>query len=125
MKRLILTLSGVFLLLTAKAQKFYIQPTPKKYETKVQEKLSYDGYSLVTSETEADYKIECLIETVSAFNGKYRGYIRVTNLKTGKEAGRTKEITRKATMFRGYNAADTIFGELSKKELITILKNCK
>ncbi|MNT13154.1 hypothetical protein D3C72_1481130 [compost metagenome] len=125
MKRLIFTILLGSAFYYADAQKFYIQTTDKGYETKVQEKMNYDGYSLVSSEREADYKIECLVATISAANLKYKGYIRVTDIKTGKEVGRTKEISKKATIFRGYNAANAIFEELSQKQLPAILKSCK
>lgn len=87
--------------------------------------MDYDGYKLVKEESEADYKVECLVQTVSTINMRYKGYIRVTNLKTGKEVGRTKELSKKATAFRGYNAGNAIFKNLAEDELEPILKQCK
>ncbi len=110
---------------SSKAQKFYLQPTEKNVEQKVREKMDYDGYKLVKDEKDADYKVECLIQTVSTLNMRYKGYIRVTNLKTNEEIGRTKQLSKKATAFRGYNAANAIFKNLAEDELDDILKQCK
>jgi hypothetical protein len=124
MKLLFLTLLLGVTFYSSRAQKFFLQPTDKNIEQKVREKMDYDGYKLVKEEKDADYKVECLIQTVSTVNMKYKGYIRVTNLKTGKEVGRTKELTKKATAFRGYNAGNAIFKNLAEDQLDKILAKC-
>jgi hypothetical protein len=124
MRKLFLTLSFGMVFYSSKAQKFFLQPTEKNIEQKVREKMDYDGYKLVKEEKEADYKVECLIQTVSTINVKYKGYIRVTNLKTGEEVGRTKELSKKATAFRGYNAGNAIFKNLAEDQLDKILAKC-
>lgn len=125
MKQILLTLSLGVVFFSSKAQTFYIQPTDKGYEQKVREKMDYDGYKFAKEEKDADYKIECLVQTVSTVNLRYKGYVRVTDIKTGKEVGRTKELSKKATAFRGYNAANAIFKNLAEDELDEILEKCK
>lgn len=125
MKRTLLMLLLGTAFYSSQAQKFYLQPTEKNVEQKVREKMDYDGYKLVKDENDADYKVECLVQTVSTINTKYKGYIRVTNLKTKEEVGRTKQLSKKATVFRGYNAANAIFKNLAEDELDDILSKCK
>jgi hypothetical protein len=124
MRKLLLTLSLGMVFYSSPAQKFFIQPTEKNVEQKVREKMDYDGRKLVKDEKDADYKVECLIQTVSTVNVRYKGYIRVTNLKTGEEVGRTKELSKKATAFRGYNAGNAIFKNLAEDQLDKILVKC-
>lgn len=125
MRKLLLALSFGLVSYISHAQTFYIQPTEKGYEDNVRQKMDYEGYKLVSAEGSADYRVDCLLKPYKGNKYKFIGYVRITNLKTGQEVGRTEEVKKRVTAFIGYNAGNAIFKEIAAEYLDDLLKECK
>lgn len=125
MRKLLLTLSCGLAFHSLNAQTFYIKPTEEGYETPIKQKIEYEGYQTTTDQKSADYKVDCLMQPYKGQKFKFIGYVKVTNLKTSQEVGRTKEVKQRVTAFVGYNAGKAIFKDIAEDYLIDLLKQCK
>jgi len=103
------------------AQTFYVESTDKGYETKIIEKLKYEGYKVSDQKESSDYTIVCLITQTSKLNSMYKGYMKIEDSKTGKEISRSKEVRRGAVAVNGFNAGNNIFQVIADKQLLELI----
>lgn len=106
----------------ANAQTFYVEPTEYGYENKIIDKLRYDGYKVVKTEAEATHKVECFATgQYNAFSLKdmFHGYAKLTDLKSGLELARTKEIGTNA--YNVKQAGNRIMATIAKKHMKTLI----
>lgn len=106
--------------LSARAQKFYVEPTEKGFEKDIVSKMRYDGYALTESQADADYKVECLVDgkyNAWAIKKMFHGYVRISDSKTGSEVARTKEVGKSPSAYNGFQAGPAIMSKIAKSEL--------
>lgn len=99
-------------------QIIYVEPTEYGYEKLISEKLRYDGYKLSSTEEGADYKIECFATgqyNAFSFKDMFHGYAKLTDIKSGSEISRTKEIGTNAYNVR--QAGKRIMAIIVKKHM--------
>lgn len=125
MRKLLLALTFGLVSYSSQSQTFYVKPTEEGYEVPIRQKIEYEGYRVTTDDKKADYKIDCLIQPYKGQKFKFIGYVKVTDIKTGQEVGRTKEIKQRVTAFVGYNAGKAIFKEIAAEYMGYLLKKCK
>lgn len=109
----------------ANAQVFYVEPTEKKFETKIIEKLKYEGYKLTNEKADSDYIIECLLDgqyNAWKIGSMFHGYVKISDTKTGNEVVRTKEVGKSPSMYNGFQAGPKIMAVIADKYLIPELK---
>lgn len=122
MKKLLL-LAAILLPTLTFAQKFYVTPTEKQYELPVTQTLSYQGVEVVANREEADYVIDCLLAPKGG--GNYKGYLKITDAKTGKELAKSKEVSKSAAAMNGFNPGKRIFEVIAKKHLTGLIEGIK
>jgi hypothetical protein len=116
---------NLLILSSAHAQTFFVEKTKKGYESKILEKLKYDGYKVFEQKETSDYTIVCLITQTSKINSMYKGYLKIEDSKSGKEISRSKEVRRGAVAANGFNAANNIFQVIADKQLIQLIEPLK
>ncbi len=122
MKNLILFLLLFFPALSF-AQTFYVEPTEFEYEKKVSEQLRFDGYKLTQDRQSADFKVECFATgqyNTWKMKDMFKGYLKISDAKTGVELARTKEIGANAYNIK--QAGNKIMAQINKKYLPELIK---
>lgn len=110
------------------AQTFYVEPTEKGFESKIIDKLKYEGYKLTAVKDSSNYIIECLVNgQYSAWKiGKmFHGYVKITDTKTGIEISRTKEVGKSPSAYNGFQAGPKIMAIIADKYLIPAIKKVR
>lgn len=88
-------------------QVFYVEPTTFEYERKIYEQLRYDGFKLTDKVEESDYTVECFATTGKPF----KGYVKISDTKTGALVTRSKEIITSA--YNPKHAGNKIMGRIT------------
>lgn len=126
MKRnLLLVIPFCLILSYANAQTFYVEKTEKGHESKIIDKLKYEGYNLTDQKDASDYTIDCLLDgqyNAWKLGNMFHGYVKITNTKTGDEVARTKEVGKSPSMYNGFQAGPKIMAVIADKYLIPELK---
>ncbi|PWJ58438.1 hypothetical protein CLV98_104298 [Dyadobacter jejuensis] len=107
--------------LSCKAQKFFVAPTEKGFESKIIDKMKYKGYQLVDQKQDADYLIECLVDgqyKAVKFGSMFKGFVKISDRKTGQELARTKEVGKSPSVYNGFQAGPKIMAVIAEKYLI-------
>lgn len=122
MKRSILSICFTTLIFsTTWAQTFFVEKTEKGFESKIIEKIKYEGYKLSNQKEMSDFTLVCLISQTSKLNSMYKGYLKIEDSKTGKEISRSKEVRRGAVAVNGFNAGNNIFQVIADKQLLELI----
>lgn len=133
MKKAILSLFVAMLSYTfSYAQTFYVQPSEKKFATKIIEKMKYEGYKLTDQKESSDFTVDCLVSGQYNFwkiGNMFHGYVKVSDTKTGNEITRTKEVGKSPTWYNGLQAGPKIMAVIADKyldkELTKVTSNFK
>lgn len=126
--KILITSLLLFASLSLSAQRFYVEGKDNKSVDKIAEKIRYEGYTVLSDSTNADYIIQLLLDghyKVVTMKRPYHGYLRIVNNKDGAEIGRTRDVKGSPTAFNGYNASYSIFTKISEKYLKDLLAKCK
>lgn len=103
------------------AQTFYVEKTEKKFESKIIDKLKYDGFKLTDEKLSADFVIDCLVDgqyNAWKMGNMFHGYVKISNAKTGEEIIRTKEVGKSPNIYNGMQAGPKIMSVIADKYLI-------
>ncbi|MBC9913165.1 hypothetical protein [Chitinophaga varians] len=98
MKRIVL-LAILFAPYLVRAQKFFVEKNDEGCERPIINKLLEKNIKLVFKEDSADYIIKPIINEVR--RDKARGYLLITNAKTGEIAAKTEQESAVSTVYNG------------------------
>jgi len=121
MKRYILLTLLLFIGLTSKAQKFYVEKTDNGYEQPIIDKLLSENFKVTLKKDSADYIILCVIGKTGM--GRASGSIAIAN-KNGDLLVKSKEVTGQTAMWNGYeNPKMACMKKIADKYLTDIIKS--
>lgn len=121
----ILFIFTMFVISEADAQIFYVEPSEKGFESKIVDKLKYEGYRLTTAKEESDFTIQCLSDghyNAWKIGAMFKGYVKVIDSKTGIEIARTKEVGKSPSIYNGMQAVPKIMSVIADKYLIPMIR---
>ena len=122
MKRNILLTLLLFIGLTSKAQKFYVEKTDNGYEQPIIDKLLSDNFKVTFKKDSADYIIMCIIGKTGM--GRASGSIAIVNNKNGNLLVKSKEVTGQTAMWNGYaNPKMACMKKIADKYLTDLIKS--
>src|SRR5580700_7253437 len=100
MKSLFIMLFTVFIAITTKAQRIYVEKTDNGYEQPIIDKLISNGNKLTFKKDSADIVIMCVIGKTGM--GRATGSIAIIDNKSGDLLIKSKEATGQTMLFNGY-----------------------
>jgi hypothetical protein len=107
-----------------KAQRFYVEPTDKGYESAIITKLIKEDYRVTMKKDSSDYVIMCLIEKSGMGRGK--ASIAIYNNKSGDLVSKSKEVHGQTSAFNGYqNPQLRAMNKIANDYLIDMVKKLK
>jgi hypothetical protein len=122
MNKLILSLLiGFSAFQTTFAQTFFVEPSEKGFESKIIDKMKYNGYKLSDTKEGSDFTIQCFLDghyNYWKFGPMFRGYVKISDSKTGDEVSRTKEVGKSPNIYNGMQAGPKIMSVIADKYLI-------
>lgn len=100
MKKFIFLSFFFFVFASAFSQVYYIEKTDDGYEQPIIDKLLEFGIKTNAKQENSDYTIKCVISKPGAFKAK--GYVLISDSKTGDFIAKSTEAKGRTTAFNGY-----------------------
>ena len=125
-RKLLFTIIGTLCIKLASAQVFFVERTEKGHESKIIDKLKYEGYKVTDQKQDSDYTVDCLLDgqyNAWKIGSMFHGYVKISDTKTGNEVARTKEVGKSPSMYNGFQAGPKIMAVIADKHLLPIIKN--
>ncbi|MDQ6477846.1 hypothetical protein [Dyadobacter sp. LHD-138] len=120
-KTLLITSILTGISLSTYCQVFYVTPSEKKFESKIIDKLKYEGVKLTEDKLQSDYTVDCLLDgqyNAWKLGAMFHGYVKISDSKSGEEIARTKEVGKSPSAYNGFQAGPKIMSVIADKYLM-------